>query len=113
VLRKATTLRAIQEIVEHKLDIMLKQNPLRMDYYKKYSEIVADYNREKDRLTLEETFAPLVEFANGLDNEQRRALRERHSEEELALFDLLGRENVTKAQRERLKDASRTLLDEL
>lgn len=113
VLRKATTLRAIQEIIEHKLDIMLKQNPQRMDYYKKYSEIVADYNREKDRVTLEEAFARLVEFANGLDNEQRRAVREGLSEEELALFDLLGRENLTKAQRERLKDASRTLLDEL
>ena len=29
---------------------MLARNPLRMDYYKKYQEIIADYNREKDRV---------------------------------------------------------------
>jgi len=26
---------------------MLARNPMRMDYYKKYQEIIADYNREK------------------------------------------------------------------
>jgi hypothetical protein len=30
-----------------------------MDYYKKYQDIIADYNREKDRVTVEETFAKL------------------------------------------------------
>lgn len=113
VTRKATTLRAIQEMVEARLHAMLQQNPLRMDYYKKYSEIVADYNREKDRVTLEETFARVIEFIEGLNEEQRRAVREGLSEEELALFDLLERDNLTKAQRERIKDASRTLLAEL
>ena len=28
---------------------------MRMDYYKKYQEIIADYNREKDRATVEAT----------------------------------------------------------
>ena len=46
---------------------MLQRNPQRMDYYKKYSEIIADYNREKDRVTIEETFAKLVELAKSLD----------------------------------------------
>ena len=36
---------------------MLARNPMRMDYSEKYQEIVADYNREKDRTTIEETFA--------------------------------------------------------
>ena len=36
---------------------MLARNPMRMDYYKKYQEIIADYNREKDRVTVEATFA--------------------------------------------------------
>ena len=48
---------------------MLARNPLRMDYYKKYQEIVADYNREKDRVTIEETFARLV---NSLDEDAAR-----------------------------------------
>ena len=40
--------------IEKKL--VLARNPLRMDYHKKYEEIVADYNRGKNRVTIEETF---------------------------------------------------------
>ena len=61
---------------------MLARNPMRMDYYRKYQEIVADYNREKDRVTVEETFAELVELANSLDAEQRRAAEEGLSDDE-------------------------------
>ena len=60
--RKATALQDIRQIVEKKLAQMLARNPQRMDYYKKYSEIIADYNREKDRVTIEETFARLVDL---------------------------------------------------
>ncbi|MGH9674055.1 MAG: type I restriction enzyme endonuclease domain-containing protein [Bryobacteraceae bacterium] len=86
-------------------------NPLRMDYYRKYSEIIADYNREKDRVTIEETFAQLVDLANTLSAEQRRASEEGLSEEELALFDLLKKDNLSKTDRERVKLASQTLFD--
>jgi type I restriction enzyme, R subunit len=47
-----------------------------MDYYRKYSEIIADYNREKDHVTIEETFARLADLANSLSVEQRRAAEE-------------------------------------
>jgi hypothetical protein len=47
---------------------MLARNPMRMDYQRKYEEIVADYNREKDRTTIEETFLRLVELVNSLDD---------------------------------------------
>jgi type I restriction enzyme R subunit len=92
---------------------MLSQNPLRMDYYRRYSEIVADYNREKDRVTIEETFARLVDLVDSLSAEQRRAAEEGLSEEELALFDLLQRKDLSKANRERVKRESRNLLIKL
>src|SRR6266498_1310052 len=88
----------------------LSRNPRRMDYCRKYQEIIAGYNREKDRVTVEETFAQLLELANSLDDEQKRAAEEGLTEDELALFDLLFKENVTKADRERLKQASKSLL---
>lgn len=113
VRRKASVLGDIREIVEKKLAQMLKRNPQRMDYYKRYSEIIADYNREKDRVSLEETFAKLVDLMKGLDAEQRRAAEEGLSEDELAIFDLLKKENLTKAERERLKQASQSLLDSI
>ena len=46
---------------------MLARNPSRMDYQQKYEEIVADYNREKDRVTIEETFRRLTELMEELD----------------------------------------------
>lgn len=113
VKRKASALQDVRQIVEDKLARMLAQNPLRMDYYRKYSEIVADYNREKDRVTIEETFARLVDLANSLNAEQRRAAEEGLTEEELALFDLVKREDLSKADRERVKRESRNLLDKV
>ena len=52
----------------------------------------------------------LVARAKSLDVEQRRATREGLSEGELALFDSLLKNGVGKADRERLKQASRELL---
>lgn len=113
VRRKATAIQDIREIVEQKLADMLKRNPMRMDYYKRYQEIIADYNREKDRVSIEETFAKLVDLAASLDDEQRRVMEEGLSEEEYALFSLLLRDDLAKADRERVKVASRSLLKEV
>ena len=110
VRRKATALQDIRDLVEQKLAEMLARNPRRMDYQRRYEEIVADYNREKDRTTIEETFRELVELVDSLDQELRRATREGLEEDELALFDLLAKDGLDKTTRERLKQASRDLL---
>ena len=110
VRHKATALQDIREIVEQKLADMLARNPSRMDYQQKYEEIIADYNREKDRVTIEETFRKLTELMDELDAEQKRAVEEGLNEEELALFDLLKKDELAKAERERVKQASRNLL---
>jgi type I restriction enzyme R subunit len=111
--RKNSALQDIRAMVEKKLARMLQLNPLMMDYYRRYQEIIADYNREKDRATVEQTFAALVALAEGLDQEQRRAVEEGLTNKELALFDLLRRENLSKADRERVKQASKSLLASL
>jgi len=110
VKRKATVIEDIRQIVEEKLAQMLAANPLRMNYEKKYQEIIAAYNQDKDRATVEDTFAKLMDLANDLDAEQRRAVEEGLSEDQLALFDLVQRADLTKADRERIKEASRELL---
>ena len=88
----------------------MARNPLRMNFERKYQEIIAAYNADKDRATIEETFARLLALADGMDAEQRRAVEEGLSEEQLALFDLLQRGDLTKAGRERIKQASCELL---
>ena len=111
--RKNTALQDIRDVVDAKLAQMLADNPLRMDYYRKYQEIIGDYNREKDRATVEATFAQLVALAASLDVEQRRAAEEGLNEDELALFDLLFKDKISKTDREKLKQASRDLLASL
>ena len=111
--RNSAALQDIRDLVEKMLAQMLARNPARMDYYKKYQGIIADYNREKDRATVEATFAQLIALAASLDDEQRRAAEEGLSDSELALFDLLFREKVSKTDRERLKQASKALLSSL
>jgi type I restriction enzyme R subunit len=74
---------------------------------------LARRDREKDRATVEATFAQLLELASSLDAEQRRAAEEGLSDDELALFDLLFKSQVSKADRERLKQASKALLESL
>lgn len=110
VTRKATVIEDIRQIVEEKLAQMLAFNPLRMNYEKKYQEIIAAYNQDKDRATVEDTFAQLMNLASTLDEEQSRALEEGLSEEQLALFDLLRRADLSKIERERIKQASKELL---
>src|SRR2546430_12625549 len=100
VRRKHAALQDIRDVVEKKLAQMLARNPMRMDYYKKYQEIIADYNREKDRATVEATFAELVALAANLDAEQRRAAEEGLTDNELVLFDLLLKENISRTDRE-------------
>lgn len=113
VRRKHAALQDIRDVVEKRLAQMLARNPMRMDYYKKYQQIIADYNREKDRATVEATFSALLELAADLDAEQRRAVEEGLSEDELAVFDLLFQDKISKADRERLKQASKGLLEAL
>lgn len=113
VIRKHYALEEMRAVVDAKLEAMLRSNPLRMDYYKKYQEIIADYNREKDRATVEDTFARLTELIEGLNEEQQRHVREGLSEAELAMFDLLCKESITKSEREKVKQASQELLASL
>jgi type I restriction enzyme R subunit len=107
--RKATAFKDICDLVEAKLAQMVAANPLRMDYYKKYQAIIAEYNNEKDRVTIEETFAKVSEVVGEMDEEDKRAVREGLSEQELAIFDLFQRKKITKTDRERVKQASRQL----
>lgn len=110
---KATAIEDIRQIVEAKLALMLARNPRRMDYYKQYTGIIADYNHDKDRITIEETFARLMDLAAGLDAESRRAAEEGLNEAEYALFCLLQKDNISKTDRERVKLASRELFQSL
>lgn len=113
VRRKATVIEDIRQIVETKLAQMLAANPLRMNFERKYQEIIAAYNADKDRATVEETFARMTDLIASIDDEQMRAVRLGLTEEQLAVFDLLSRESLSGAALEQVKQESRALLAEV
>jgi type I restriction enzyme R subunit len=101
--RKNTTVQSLKDAIQKKLEMMLRQNPLRTDFQKHYEQLVADYNSEKDAVNIERTFAALLILVEELDHEQQRAMREGLDEETLALFDLLKKPDLEKGDIARLK----------
>jgi type I restriction enzyme R subunit len=66
----------LKDAVEKRLARLLAQNPMRVNFQHRYEEIVADYNKEKDRVTIEATFEALLKLVGELDEESTRAMRE-------------------------------------
>lgn len=100
---KNTTVQSLKEVIDRRLQMMLMQNPLRTDFQQHYEKIVGEYNSEKDRVTIEKTFEALLKLVHELDVEQQRAVKEGLDEESLALFDLLLKPELTKAEIDRIK----------
>ena len=108
---KHTIAQNLRQAIEQKLKRLLAQNPLRTDFQSHYEEIVAEYNREKDRVTIEQTFAALLKFVEELDEEESRALREGLDEESLALFDLLKKPDLSAPAIRKIKKIAVDLLE--
>ena len=105
-----TTIQALKHTVEQRLQRLLARNPLRTDFQQHYEAIVAQYNREKDRVTIERTFEELLKFVQKLEEEEGRALREGLDEESLAVFDLLKKPDLERSDIERIKKVAKELL---
>ena len=73
-------------------------------------KIVAEYNREKDQVTIERTFEALIKFVQDLDQEESRAVREGLDEESLAIFDLLRKPDLSAQDIKRIKTVAVELL---
>lgn len=86
----------LQEAIEKQLERMVRENPIRLEFYEKYKTIIAEYNAGKDIQAVQKAFDDLNEFMqNELNPEQERAVREGLDEESLAIFDLLKKSTLT------------------
>ncbi|MHC1729696.1 MAG: type I restriction endonuclease subunit R [Syntrophobacteraceae bacterium] len=110
---KRTTVQNLKQAIEDRLQRLMAQNPLRTDFQRHYEEVVAEYNREKDRVTIEKTFEDLLKFMQGMDEEESRAVREGLDEESLALFDLLKKPDLKADEIKRIKSVAVQLLETL
>jgi type I restriction enzyme R subunit len=110
--RKNTLTYDLQQAIERKLEQMLKENPLRLDFYERYKKIIAEYNAGKTLENTVKAFENLSKFVQALTVEEKRALRENlDNQEALAIFDLLreGKELKGKEMKQVKKVAKETL----
>jgi type I restriction enzyme R subunit len=110
---KNTLVQSLKDKIENRLQQMVERNPLRVDFYQRYQEIIDAYNRGKDAVTIEETFKKLIEFVNALSNEEADTKREGLTEEQKAIFDLLRKPNLSETDKKKIKEIAIELLEDL
>ncbi|RCK31275.1 DEAD/DEAH box helicase [Thalassospira profundimaris] len=111
---KRSDVQDMKTVVENRLRKMLMQNPLRVDFQERFDEIVRDYNKEKDKNTIEATFEALMKLSVEMSEEQQRHVKEGlESEEQLAVFDMLLKPALSKAEIKKIKSVAVSLLKEL
>jgi len=110
---KNSVVQSLKNTIEKRLKYMVERNPLRVDFYKRYQEIIDEYNKGKDAVTIEETFKKLIDFVNALSEEEARVKREDLTDEQAAIFDIIRKPDLTKSEKEKVKNIAISLLDEL
>lgn len=105
-----TTVQNLKQVIEQKLWRMIQQNPLRTDFQRHFENLIAEYNQEKDRATIEKTFQNLLLFIKTLDADLSQTIQQGLDEETRAIFDILKKPDLTKADIERIKQVAVKLL---
>ena len=114
VKKKNLMMKDLEELIQQKLDRLLFNNPDRIDYYERYQKIITDYNSDQDRATIEKTFMDLIDLANDLDKEEQRYVREGfENDEELSLYDMLFRDDLSKSDIKKIKEVAANLLKKI
>lgn len=104
----------LDELIQVRLDAMIRENPRRVDYYIRYQQIIEEYNSEQDRVNIEKTFVELMDLANSMNEEEQRYVREGFSsDEELSMYDMLFDENLSKEDIKKIKKVAVDLLDKI
>ncbi len=108
--RKNTEAEKLRGKVNSKLRQMVRLNKTRTDYQEKLQKLIDEYN--SGSLNIDLYFRELVKMAQDLNEEDQRAVSEGLSEEELALFDLLTKPEIslTEKEKDEVKKVARSLL---
>ena len=112
--QKNLILKDIEDLLQERLARMLAANPSRINFYEKYQEIIHNYNNEQNRVTIEKTFEELMKLSEELTEEEKRYVREGfEDDEQLSMFDVLMKDNLTKEDIKKLKKVAKELLEKI
>ena len=111
---KNLVMKDIQELLEERIAQMLAQNPSRINFYERYQEIIDEYNQEQNRATIERTFGELMKLTNDLTEEEKRYVREGFdNDEQLSMYDVLMKDDLSKDDIKKLKVVAKELLEKI
>lgn len=108
--RKNTEAEKLRGSVNSKLRQMVRLNKTRTDYQEKLQTLIDEYN--SGSLNIDLYFKELIKMAQELTEEEQRAVSEGLTEEELAVFDLLTKPEIslTDKEKDEVKRVARNLL---
>lgn len=107
-------LKDLTEVINNRLRRMLAQNPTRINYYKKYQEIIDEYNESQDKTKIEAAFEELTNLVKEMSVEEERYVREGfENDEQLAIYDQLIKPDLTPQDIKRIKKVSVELLGKI
>jgi len=111
--RKHITAENLKNAIESKLQNLMQLNKTRIDFYQRFQQMIDEYNAGS--LNIDEFFKRLVDFAQGLNHEEKRSIAENLTEEELAIFDLLTKPEMklTNKETQDVKKVAKELLTTL
>ena len=111
---KNLIMKDLQDILQDRLAQMMAANPSRINFYEKYQQITHDYNQEQNRVAIEKTFEELMKLSDQLSEEERRFVREGFDDDEqLSMFDVLMKDDLTKEDIKKLKKVAVELLNKI
>lgn len=111
---KNLLMKDLQELLQERIAKMLAANPSRINFYEKYQEIIEAYNSEQDRVTIEKTFEELMDLSQHLTEEEKRYIREGfENDEQLSLYDVLIKDDLSKEEIKKLKKVAKDLLEKI
>ena len=106
--RKNTQAERLKNALKHKIAVMVELNKTRMNFAEKLQEMIDEYN--SGSVNVEEFFNKLMTLASELSEEENRGIKEQLSEEELALFDIIKKEEMNERERKQVKKAAKDLI---
>ena len=104
----------LRGVIEARLDAAMKDNPLRIDFYKRYEKIIEGYNAEQDRAVIEKTFNDLMRLSSELDEKQKEWVRQGfQNQQQMTVFELLFKETLSPAEIKQVKAVAIDLVAEI
>ncbi len=111
--RKPIEVQKLKEKIALKLALMVKLNKTRLDFLEEFQRMIDEYNAGSSNV--ETFFAKLMAFTKKLSAEEKRGIGENLTEEELVIFDLLTKPDITltKPETAEVKKVAKALLEKL